>query len=151
MMADIRRATPDDMDALVALAYAMQDESPRFRLYRFLPDRIRTTLTTLLDTRQGFVVVAEVEGVIVGGFAGMACPHFACDVLQAQDIALFVAPSHRGGTLAARLVRSFLEWSRSINAEPTIGINTGVTPERTAQLLAALGARQSGTNWTWGI
>lgn len=151
MMAKLRPATTDDLDALVALAYAMHDESPRFRLYQFVPDRFRHSLGTVMNLKHGFVMVAESEGVIVGAFAGMAAPHFACDFLQAQDIGLFITPEHRGGTLAARLVRSFLEWAQSIEAEPTIGINTGVTPERTAQLLAALGARQSGTNWTWGI
>jgi RimJ/RimL family protein N-acetyltransferase len=151
MMAELRRATHDDLAALVALAQAMHLESPRFSIYPFLPERFHQTMATVLDFEHGFVVVAEVEGRLMGAFAGLASPHFACDVLQAQDIGLFIAPEHRGGTLAARLVRSFLEWARSINAEPTIGINTGVAPERTAQLLTALGAKQSGTNWTWGI
>lgn len=150
-MANLRRATADDMDALVALAYAMHDESPRFRLYRFIPDRIRYSLTTVMGLKHGFVQVAEIDGVIVGAFAGLAAPHFACDVLQAQDVGLFVSPEYRGSSIAMRLVKSFLEWAKSIDAEPTIGINTGVAPERTAQLLAALGAKQSGTNWTWGI
>jgi GNAT superfamily N-acetyltransferase len=150
-MANFRRATHDDIDALVALAYAMHDESPRFRMYRFMPERFRYSLGTVLSLNYGFVQVAEIEGVIVGAFAGLATPHFACDVMQAHDIGLFVSPKYRGSTIAARLIRSFLEWSKSINAEPTIGINTGVEPERTEQLFGALGARQSGTNWTWGI
>ena len=63
MMVDLRRATPDDIDALVALACAMHDESPRFRLYRFMPDRFRYSLGTVMGLSHGFVQVAEIDGV----------------------------------------------------------------------------------------
>lgn len=150
-MAKLRAATESDLDALIALAEVMHDESPRFRVYPFLPDRLRTALTTVMRTHLGCAFVTEQDGRITGGFAGIAHPHFACDVLQACDIGLFIAPEHRGGTAAARLVKAYLDWCRTIEAEPTISINTGVDVERTGLLFQALGARQSGFNWTWGI
>lgn len=152
MMANLRPATLDDLDALVTLAQAMHDESPRFYRYTFLPERLRQTLESVLDMGdKGCMVVGESGGEIIGAMVAMSFPHFACDVHQAGDIGLFIAKQHRGGTLAARLVRSYLAWAASINAEPTISINTGVDVERTGQLFAALGAKPSGTNWTWGI
>lgn len=151
MMANLRTATPDDVDSLLALAYAMHDESPRFRQYKFMPERLRKNLEAVISISSGFAVVAEQDGMIVGAMVAMSMPHFACDVLQACDLGIFIDEQHRGGTLAARLVRAYMKWAESIGAEPTIGVNTGVHPERTAQLLEALGAKPSGTNYTWGI
>lgn len=145
----IRTATPADIEALVALAESMHHESPRFRGFTFLPDRLRGTLASLLEMPHGCVLVAEQGEELTGALAAFAYPHFACDVLQACDLGLFMAPQHRGGTTAARLVRKYVEWARGIGAEPSIGINTGVEPERTARLLVALGAEQTGTHWTW--
>lgn len=151
-MAKPRTAIVDDLAAMVALARAMHEESPRFRPYAFLGYRLRTTLEAVLNMGpRGCLLVAEHEGQIVGAFVGLATDHFACDMLQACDLGLFIAPEHRGGTTAARLVRGYLEWARNIEAEPTIGINTGVAVERTGLLLQSLGAKQSGINWTWGI
>ena len=151
-MAKPRTATAADLPAMVALARAMSEESPRFRPYAFLGCRLRTTLEAVLNMGpRGCLLVAEHEGQIVGAFVGLATDHFACDMLQACDLGLFIAPEHRGGTTAARLVRGYLEWARNIEAEPTIGINTGVAVERTGLLLQSLGAKQSGINWTWGI
>lgn len=150
-MAKLRAATESDLDALIALAEVMHDESPRFRVYAFMPDRLRVALTTVMRTHLGCAFVVEQDGQITGGFAAIAHPHFACDVLQACDVGLFISPEHRGGTAAAKLIHAYLNWARSIEAEPTISINTGVEVERTGQLFHALGAKQSGFNWTWGI
>lgn len=148
----IRNANSSDFPSLIELARGMAEESPRFRPYAFLGYRLRTTLEAVLNMGpRGCLLVAEHEGQIVGAFVGLATDHFACDMLQACDLGLFIAPEHRGGTTAARLVRAYLEWCRSIEAEPTIGINTGVAVERTGLLLQSLGAKQSGINWTWGI
>jgi hypothetical protein len=78
---------PTEQDALVALAYAMHDESPRFRLYPFMAERMRETLATVLGMPMGFAHVAEVDGVIVGAFVG---------VLFGDDATQFVnASCHR--------------------------------------------------------
>ena len=151
-MANPRKATADDIGALVALAQAMHLESPRFQRYAFNADKLRANFEMVMAMGpRGCAFVAEHDGNVVGAFVGMACEHFACNVLQACDLGLFIAPEYRGGTAAARLVRAYLNWANGINAEPTISVNTGVDPERTGQLLQALGAKQSGFNWTWGI
>lgn len=152
MVNTLRQATHGDLTAIIELAREMHDESPRFRRYAFLGYRLRTTLEAALNMgERGCLIVVERDGRIIGAFAGVAVDHFACDVLQACDLGLFVAQDARGGTTAARLVRAYLGWAAGIKAEPTISINTGVAVERTGQLLAALGAKQSGISWTWGI
>lgn len=148
-MAEIRKATTADLGAMVALAESMHMESPRFRVFRFLPDRLRTTLVNLLDMEHGCALVADHDGEIIGALAAVAYPHFSLDVLQACDLGLFMAPQNRGGTTAVRLVNAYLKWAKEIGAEPSIGINTGVQPHRTERLLSSMGAEQTGTTWTW--
>lgn len=146
----IRTATQSDIPRLVELGAVMHAESPRFRDFTYQPQRVADMVAWLLDSPQGMVLVAEHADGIVGGLMAIAMPHYACDLIQASDLAFFVHPDYRGGTAALRLVRGYLDWARGIGAEPSIGLNTGVDPERTGQLLAALGAQQTGTIWTWG-
>lgn len=150
-MASVRKATLKDVAALVALGAVMHAESPRFSRHPYMPERATATLQYLLGEETGCVFVAERDGSIVGMFVGVVVQHFACDFKEAGDLALFVHPDYRGGTAAARLVREYVNWAEAMGAEPSIGINTGVHPERTGDLLSALGGEQSGTTYTWGI
>ena len=149
MTTTIRPATADDIPALIALGAVMHAESPRFSRFAFERDRLDGNIRMVLAYEYGFAVVAECAGEMVGGLLAVAMPHFACDLLQACDLAYFVRPDRRGGIAAVRLADAYREWAASLGAEASIGLNTGVQPERTAKLLAALGAQQTGTVWTW--
>jgi GNAT superfamily N-acetyltransferase len=148
----IRPAHLDDIPRMVDLGAVMHSESPRFRDFAYQPARVGEMMEWLMGSPQGLVLVAEqpLEGVI-GGIMAITMPHYACELVQANDLALFVHPEFRGGSAALRLVRGYLDWARDMGAEPSIGINTGVQPERTGKLLAALGAEQTGVIWTWGV
>jgi len=150
MMADIRKGTLADIPQLVELGALMHAESPRFSGFAFLPDRLKGNITLIMGMLGGYVSIAEKDGQVIGGFVAVATPHYACDVLQASDLALFIHPDHRGSTIAARLVRAYVTWAKGIGAEPNISLNTGVQPERTADLLRALGGVNTGSVWTWG-
>lgn len=147
----IRPAHAGDIPRLVDLGAVMHSESPRFRDFAYQRERVVSMIEWLMGSPQGLVLVADqqFEGVI-GGIMAMTMPHYACELVQASDLALFVHPEFRGGSAALRLVRGYLDWARDMGAEPSIGVNTGVQPERTGKLLAALGAEQTGTIWTWG-
>jgi GNAT superfamily N-acetyltransferase len=145
----VRAANPKDIAALVALGARMHAESPVFSRHAYLPERVAANMAAVMAHEHGFAVVAEFRGEIVGGLVAAAVPHFACDFLQAGDLALFIAPEARGGAIAAQLVRAYLKWCDQIGAEPSISVNTGVHPQRTGELLCALGAEQSGQNYTW--
>lgn len=146
----IRRALHADVARLVELGAVMHAESPRFRGFAYQPAKVATMVEWLMGSDAGLVLVAEHDGTIVGGIMAMCMPHYACDLVQASDLAFFVHPEYRGGATALRLVRGYLAWAKAAGAEPSIGLNTGVAPERTASLLQALGATQTGTIWTWG-
>lgn len=149
-MAEIRKAVLADVPALIELGRQMHDESPRFRRYAFSADRLQTSLLNILQLDQCCAFVAEKDEEVIGGILGIAVDHYACELKQASDLAFFMHRAHRGSTAAVRLVRAYVEWAIEQGAEPSIGINTGVNPERTARLFHAIGGRQSGTTWTWG-
>jgi len=146
----IRNATKDDVGRLVELGRMMHMESPRFRGFKYLSGQVTSMCEYLIDNECGLVLVAQHADGIIDGLMAMAMQHYACELVQASDLAFFVHPDYRGGTAARRLVDGYRAWAHSIGAEPSIGVNTGVQPERTARLLAALGAEQTGTIWTWG-
>jgi hypothetical protein len=146
----IRRALPYDVPRLVELGALMHAESPRFRGHPYMPERVARTVEQVMTMAAGLVLVAEQPGPgVVGVMVGIAAPHFACDFMQASDLALFVHPEHRGARHVVGLVKGYVEWARSIGAEPNIGLNTGVEPERTSSLLSALKAENTGSIWTW--
>lgn len=147
----IRKATTADIGRMVELGAIMHAESPRFSQYQFLPERLALNIERVMNMPGGCVLVGENQNQsVIAGILAVAVPHYACDFVQACDMAFFVHPAHRGGTIAARLVAAYRGWADSLGAEPNMGINTGVTPERTGKFIAATGAVQTGTTWTWG-
>lgn len=84
--------------------------------------------------------VAEDDDKIIGVFAGCAFEHFFGNDLVATDLILYVDPSHRGGSAAPRLIKTYEQWARQIGAKDIqIGVSTGVNAERTARLFEKLG------------
>lgn len=148
-MTDVRRGTLADIPRLVELGRAMHAESPRFSPYRFDPVRLEGSLRGLMDMPLALVLVAEHDGEIVGGMLAVAADHYACELRQAADLALFVDQDRRGGAAAVRLIKAFREWADEIGAVPSICPSTGVEQDRTGRLLQALGAHESATVWTW--
>lgn len=146
----VRAATASDIPRLVELGRVMHAESPRFRDFEFLPDRLAGSIGNLLGMEHGLCLVAEhVDHGIVGGLLAVAVPHYACDLWQTSDLAFFVHPEHRGGVAAMRLVTAYVGWAAGYDAMASIGLSTGVETMRTGQLLKTLGAQDGGSIWTW--
>lgn len=141
----IRKATLDDLPTLLALGASMHAESPRFSRLAFSASRLEETLRALILLPRGFVLVAELDGELIGGMAAMCMPHWASADLLATDLALFVAPEHRGGLTAARLVRRYVGWAMGEGAKLIqLGVTTGVATEETARMFEAIGLRRCG-------
>lgn len=139
----LRAATHDDLLRLVELGAAMHAESPTYSRLRFSASKLAATIERAIDT--GFAMVCEVEGVVVGGMLGMVVPHWCSDDLVACDLALFMAPEHRGGMAAVRLLNAYRVWAeRSGAVLKQIGATTGVNNEAAAQLFERLGWVRSG-------
>lgn len=141
----VRAATNDDLDLLMDIAAAMHAESPRFSTLTFSADKVLQLFISLIQFPNGLLLVAEQDGIIIGGVAALATPHWMSDELVSTDIGLFVLPQYRGGTAAMRLAKEYMRWSRDQGVKPgwtQMGITTGVHVEETAGLYLALGMEQ---------
>lgn len=139
----IRRATREDIPRMIELGAQMHAES-RFSVLGYDREKVAALFSMLIDAGQ-FIDVIERDGVIVGGFAGEIAEHWASKDLVSYDYGMFISPDNRGGRDAARLIRRFREWAVARGAKlVTLGISTGVHPERTARLMEAVGFTQIG-------
>lgn len=141
----IRNATHDDIPRMVELGQQMHAESPNFRGMRFDADKLADAMRCAIDSPAGFARLAERDGMVIGGLVAMAVPHYFSSDSVACDLALFVAPEHRGGMAAARLVAAYRDWGRALGvAKVQLGVMTGVAPEAVEGLCIRLGARRAG-------
>lgn len=145
-MAEIRRAAEADVPAMVGMAKLMRRESPRYRGTVFDEAKLTRLLLGLVRGQiPGGALVAELGGALVGMVGGFVYQHFFGGGLTASDFGLYVAPAHRGGSIAPRLIGAFEDLVREAGAEDLVmGVSTEVEPERTAGLYERLGYRRTG-------
>lgn len=140
----IRAATAADTPAMLVLGRAMHAES-RYAALPWDDAKVAELIGGLIASPDGLALVAEHDGVIVGGFLGAVDAHYFSPAKVATDFALFVAPDRRGGVLGAALLERFVAWAKARGAASVqVGITTGVHPERSARLLRACGFRDVG-------
>lgn len=141
----IRDATHADIPRLLILGEQMHAES-RYRGLPYSAEKMAGLFAGLVDGGDGCLLVAEKAGGVVGVFAGWCAPHYFTDARVASDFGLFVEPAHRGGALAALLLRRFVAWARDRGAVLIdAGITTGVHLEATTRMYCGLGFVPVGT------
>ncbi|MBU0537474.1 MAG: GNAT family N-acetyltransferase [Gammaproteobacteria bacterium] len=137
----IREATMNDLEHLVLLMFEMHEES-RFASLEFDVEKSVRLLTGCILSDDQMLVVYETKGEIVGGIAAYVVEHLTSLDRIAGDFGLFLAQGSRGGLIAARLVKYFLNWAQLKDAKLTqMGISTGVNVEQTGRLYEALGGK----------
>lgn len=136
----IRPATLDDLPRILELGELMHRESPRWSRVAFSRPRAADFLAQLIMSEWGCVFLAEKDGVIVGGIAGTATPHWASDDILADEASFFMLPEARGSMAGVRLISALKEWAGARGARwLNAGTSTGLDPERTAGLYERLG------------
>ncbi|MFA5135688.1 MAG: GNAT family N-acetyltransferase [Patescibacteria group bacterium] len=144
----IRKATREDIPVMVELAAGYLQHSSYAPL---IYDKIKTHdfLEELLD-ENGFLVVSERNGQIVGGMVGdVITPWFSNDKIGVEYI-LYMHPDYRTGRDAYRLIRSWVEWCKyqgvkQIRPAISSGINRG------ERLYQAMGFEAVGSNFLMNV
>ena len=136
----IRPMTAQDIPVLIGMGAAMHGES-RYAKLDFDPEKLRGLGETILgDPDSWLALVAERDSEIIGFCIGYVAPHFFGNDLTSGDLAIYVMPEHRGGTIGARLVKLYTGWCEAKGVkEPLLGVSAGITPERTGRLYERLG------------
>lgn len=111
----IRRATLDDWSAVRAMALAFLAESPYGALFEVTAERPPAALDELLGLvlEAGVVFVADVGTGLVGMLAMGVGGHAISGQRYADEIAWWVHPAHRGGTIGPRLLAAAEAWARA--------------------------------------
>lgn len=129
---NLRMATPDDLPAIVVLGRVMHQESS-FAPMDYDVDRVKETISDLMNKSQFVVVAEDTNGEVIGGMAGMVTQSWFGNDMVANDLALFIHPDHRGGLMVVRLVKAFVHWAKLAGAKQ---IRPGVVSgSRTAEAL----------------
>ena len=82
-------------------------------------ERLTTAINNALH--RGVVIVAEVDGKIVGSIGGMETSDWWSNKLYLADLWFFVYKEHRKTRAAIKLVKSFLEIGRDANIKVKLG------------------------------
>lgn len=136
----IRSAILEDLPRLLDLGEMLHKESPRWSRMTFSRERAESTLRLLLTDPNGVIFVAERDGVVVGGIAGVAEQHWCSYDFIAHEMTLFMMTEARGGMAAPRLICALRAWGKLRKAIwLNAGTSTGLDPERTAGLYERLG------------
>ena len=126
-MAQVRVASPDDVDALVRLwqdlATSHEKLDPRFKLAGNARATWREHILSVMGNQDCRVLVGVVDGVVVGYINGSirrGSPIFLNRTYGNVDD-LYVARSHRRLGIATRLIEELLDWfgSRGITMYQT--------------------------------
>ncbi len=140
----VRRFEPQDLEECILLGAMMHEESV-FRDQPFSRDRL-AFLAHLCVTNQDYACfVAERNGQVVGLMVGLKGQHFFSDSKYAADLALYVAPHHRGSTAAIRLVIEFSKWAEASGCdEIRCGVTTGINDEVGGKIYKRFGFHDGG-------
>lgn len=119
----IRNATADDIPKLVEMGQRLHDETT-YRHVTYAPDRVAATCAMMIN--QGFLMVAEKDGVVVGGMMGDVHVPWYTTERMGIDHSLYIEPEHRNGLIAAKLIKKFEAWCIKMGAtQIRPGIGTG--------------------------
>lgn len=113
----IREATVDDTPRLIEMAARFLLSSHYGELFSVetTPALLATLIVNVLS--MGVILVAEVDEfptekkTLVGMLAMVALPHVFTGKKLAEEVAWWVEPEHRGGTLGPKMLRQGEEWA----------------------------------------
>jgi len=103
----MRLAVPDDIDGLLAVGEEVfADGHPALKL-GFDTDKSRKYLLWLMQRDTAFCLVAEKDGLVFGGLAGILLPDFFSTDVVGSELFFGILEGHRSGVLARDMVRAF--------------------------------------------
>lgn len=111
----IRLATGEDIERLLSMCAAFLNATRYGALLPFDRDRLWEFLSVLIA--DGGAYVAEVECKPVGMIGMKLWIHPFTGQLIAEEIAMWVEPEHRGGSIGPRLLTQAVRWARDRQAE----------------------------------
>ena len=136
----VRPMTPEDLPGALNLGQRMHQESV-YRQFDYDQNKFgRLLCNYVLRTEDRFAYVGETRGALSGIFLGSIGAHYFGNDLVASDTLWYVAPEARGSRTGVQLLRAYENWAKACGASAIyVGISSGITPERTGNMMQKLG------------
>tara|TARA_R110000851_G_scaffold126993_1_gene258804 strand:- start:28 stop:468 length:441 start_codon:yes stop_codon:yes gene_type:complete len=141
----IRRAVPEDVSEIHKMLIDMYNriEVPASPLSeRKVLDVIKSAM------EKGIVIVAEVEGKIIGSLGGMANSDWWSEQKHLSDIWFYVSPDKRNSRAAVKLVKCFIKIGKEIKMKVKLGHYYSGDIERKDKFFDRLGFVKAGSLYT---
>ncbi len=97
---------------------------------------------------KGIVIVAEVEGKIIGSLGGMTNSDWWSEQKHLSDIWFYVSPDKRNSRAAVKLVKCFIKIGKEIKMKVKLGHYYSGDIERKDQFFDRLGFVKAGSLYT---
>ena len=143
----IRRAVPEDVSELHKMLIDMYSrvEIPASPLSE---KKVLEVIKSAME--KGIVIVAEVEGKIIGSLGGMANSDWWSDQKHLSDIWFYVSPDKQNSRAAVKLVKCFIKIGKEINMKVKLGHYYSGDIERKDKFFDRLGFVRTGSLYTEG-
>lgn len=112
MGALLRDAEPGDVDQIVQMVGKFIGSSIYAEVLPFVPAIVGVLTERILEG--GIVIVAEQDGRLVGMIAGYACAEPIAHQEELHELAWWVDPRYRSGSVGPKLLRSWEECGRQM-------------------------------------
>lgn len=108
--------------------------------------KVANYIATVIEAEEGIVFVSvDEDGKINGAIMGWLSDHWFGDDTLLCDLAFYVAPSARGGFVAARLLKKFIEYGEYMGASQIqISNSSGYNRDRIGLMFERLGMQHVG-------
>ena len=137
-----------DLDELVQIGEAFQQESPLHARMKYDPEKAKRFGKHLITADDHCMFLAKngtkIHGLIGGGLRAM---YYSKDNYLSEYI-YYVTPDSRGSLAAKKLIDRFCEWGQEKNAKAAeLGISTAINPERADRFMTKVGFKYMGANF----
>jgi len=143
----IRRAVPEDVSQIHKMLIDMYSriEIPASPLSE---KKVLDVVKSAME--KGIVIVAEVEGKIIGSLGGMANSDWWSEQKHLSDIWFYVSPDKRNSRAAVKLVKCFIKIGKEIKMKVKLGHYYSGDIERKDKFFDRLGFVRTGSLYTEG-
>lgn len=142
----VRSATADDIPTLVSMGKAFLEETG-LTFFSFDPETMTASFQGLLATPTAVVLVAEREGIVIGGTgATTTTTLFNHSELLAQELFWYVRPADRGSA-GMPLFLALRQWARRAGAHAFSVAAMASSPTGVERFYRRAGFRRMENTW----
>lgn len=141
----VRRYTPNDWRAVIAIARQFHEESPVHGRFPFDEGTVRRLLDNALGQPNWLPAVCLDDGKIIGIMLLFHMPMFFGPASEVGDLAFYVVPDRRGGRAAMLLLEYGERWAADVGAVVVrLGVTTGIRDVAVSRFLERCGFKPVG-------